>query len=110
MEHIDPRKLPEMPELMIAGPGELHEEDLEVMGRQVIVASPVCTSEPMIDSIAVSLSSPCALSGILAPAANRKAAAKSVCIMIGAANSNRVYNGLLHSVPDFALECHEPRQ
>jgi alanine-glyoxylate transaminase / serine-glyoxylate transaminase / serine-pyruvate transaminase len=36
MEHIDPRKLPEMPELMIAGPGELHEEDLEVLGRQVI--------------------------------------------------------------------------
>ncbi len=33
---IDPRKLPEMPELMIAGPGELHEEDLEVLGRQVI--------------------------------------------------------------------------
>ena len=25
-----------MPELMIAGPGEMHEEDLEVMGRQVI--------------------------------------------------------------------------
>jgi len=25
-----------MPELMIAGPGELHEEDLEVMGRQMI--------------------------------------------------------------------------
>lgn len=33
---IDPRKLPDMPELMIAGPGELHEEDLEVLGRQVI--------------------------------------------------------------------------
>ncbi|MDQ3645463.1 MAG: aminotransferase class V-fold PLP-dependent enzyme [Actinomycetota bacterium] len=33
---IDPRKLPEMPELMIAGPGELHEEDLDVLGRQVI--------------------------------------------------------------------------
>ncbi len=33
---IDPRKLPDMPELMIAGPGELHEEDLEIMGRQVI--------------------------------------------------------------------------
>jgi alanine-glyoxylate transaminase/serine-glyoxylate transaminase/serine-pyruvate transaminase len=28
--------LPEMPELMIAGPGELHEEDLRVLGRQVI--------------------------------------------------------------------------
>lgn len=28
--------LPEMPELMIAGPGELHEEDLAVLGRQVI--------------------------------------------------------------------------
>ena len=33
---VDPRKLPEMPELMIAGPGELHEEDLEVLGTQVI--------------------------------------------------------------------------
>ncbi len=33
---VDPRKLPEMPELMIAGPGELHEEDLDVLGRQVI--------------------------------------------------------------------------
>jgi alanine-glyoxylate transaminase/serine-glyoxylate transaminase/serine-pyruvate transaminase len=33
---VDPRKLPEMPELMIAGPGELHEEDLDVVGRQVI--------------------------------------------------------------------------
>lgn len=33
---IDPRKLPDMPELMIAGPGELHEEDLEALGRQVI--------------------------------------------------------------------------
>lgn len=36
MTEIDPRKLPDMPELMIAGPGELHEEDLEVLGRQVI--------------------------------------------------------------------------
>jgi len=36
MTDLDPRKLPEMPELMIAGPGELHEEDLEVLGRQVI--------------------------------------------------------------------------
>ena len=33
---IDPRKLPDMPELMIAGPGELHDEDLEILGRQVI--------------------------------------------------------------------------
>ncbi|MGI8407040.1 MAG: hypothetical protein ACR2L3_00810, partial [Actinomycetota bacterium] len=33
---IDPRKLPEMPALMIAGPGEIHDEDLEIMGRQMI--------------------------------------------------------------------------
>lgn len=33
---IDPRDLPEMPELMIAGPGELHDEDLAILGRQVI--------------------------------------------------------------------------
>lgn len=33
---LDPRKLPEMPELMIAGPGEIHEEDLEILGRQLI--------------------------------------------------------------------------
>lgn len=33
---IDPRKLPDMPELMIAGPGELHDEDLEILGRQLI--------------------------------------------------------------------------
>lgn len=33
---IDPRNLPEMPELMIVGPGELHEEDLGALGRQVI--------------------------------------------------------------------------
>ncbi|MDQ3878981.1 MAG: aminotransferase class V-fold PLP-dependent enzyme [Actinomycetota bacterium] len=33
---IDPRDLPELPNLMIAGPGELNEEDLEVLGRQVI--------------------------------------------------------------------------
>jgi alanine-glyoxylate transaminase/serine-glyoxylate transaminase/serine-pyruvate transaminase len=34
---LDPRKLPDnMPELMIAGPGELHEEDLDILGRQVI--------------------------------------------------------------------------
>ncbi len=36
MTEVDPRKLPEVPELMIAGPGELHEEDLDVLGRQVI--------------------------------------------------------------------------
>jgi alanine-glyoxylate transaminase/serine-glyoxylate transaminase/serine-pyruvate transaminase len=33
---IDPRNLPEMPELMIVGPGELHDEDLAALGRQVI--------------------------------------------------------------------------
>jgi alanine-glyoxylate transaminase / serine-glyoxylate transaminase / serine-pyruvate transaminase len=33
---VDPRRLPEMPELMIAGPGELYEEDLAVLGNQVI--------------------------------------------------------------------------
>jgi alanine-glyoxylate transaminase / serine-glyoxylate transaminase / serine-pyruvate transaminase len=33
---IDPRKLPDLPELMIAGPGELHEEDLDALGQQVI--------------------------------------------------------------------------
>ncbi|MGH2748057.1 MAG: pyridoxal-phosphate-dependent aminotransferase family protein [Actinomycetota bacterium] len=33
---VDPRKMPELPELMIAGPGELHEEDLDVLGHQVI--------------------------------------------------------------------------
>jgi alanine-glyoxylate transaminase / serine-glyoxylate transaminase / serine-pyruvate transaminase len=33
---VDPRNLPEMPALMIAGPGELHEEDLAVLGSQVI--------------------------------------------------------------------------
>lgn len=33
---MDPRNLPEMPELMIAGPGELHGDDLEVLGAQVI--------------------------------------------------------------------------
>jgi alanine-glyoxylate transaminase/serine-glyoxylate transaminase/serine-pyruvate transaminase len=32
----DPRKLPDMPALMIAGPGEVHEEDLDVLGRQLI--------------------------------------------------------------------------
>ena len=33
---MDPRKLPEMPSLMIAGPGELHEEELDLLGSQVI--------------------------------------------------------------------------
>ncbi|MGI8775612.1 MAG: pyridoxal-phosphate-dependent aminotransferase family protein [Actinomycetota bacterium] len=33
---VDPRKLPDMPDLMIAGPGPVHDEDLEIMGRQVI--------------------------------------------------------------------------
>ncbi len=33
---MDPRDLPEMPELMIVGPGELHDEDLAVLGKQVI--------------------------------------------------------------------------
>jgi alanine-glyoxylate transaminase/serine-glyoxylate transaminase/serine-pyruvate transaminase len=33
---VDPRNLPETPELMIAGPGELHDEDLAVLGKQVI--------------------------------------------------------------------------
>ncbi|MDQ4064421.1 MAG: aminotransferase class V-fold PLP-dependent enzyme [Actinomycetota bacterium] len=32
----DPMKLPDMPELMIAGPGELHEEDLAAHGQQDI--------------------------------------------------------------------------
>jgi alanine-glyoxylate transaminase/serine-glyoxylate transaminase/serine-pyruvate transaminase len=36
MTEVDPRKLPEMPALMIAGPGELHDDDLAVAGRQVI--------------------------------------------------------------------------
>ena len=36
MTDVDPRNLPEMPALMIAGPGELHEEDLAVLGCQVI--------------------------------------------------------------------------
>jgi alanine-glyoxylate transaminase / serine-glyoxylate transaminase / serine-pyruvate transaminase len=35
-EFIDPLKLPDMPELMIAGPGELHEEDLDALSRQVM--------------------------------------------------------------------------
>ncbi|MGH2819931.1 MAG: pyridoxal-phosphate-dependent aminotransferase family protein [Actinomycetota bacterium] len=33
---VDPRKLPDLPELMIAGPGELHDEDLDVLGHQVL--------------------------------------------------------------------------
>lgn len=33
---LDPRKLPDMPELMIAGPGPIHEEDLDILGRQLI--------------------------------------------------------------------------
>jgi alanine-glyoxylate transaminase / serine-glyoxylate transaminase / serine-pyruvate transaminase len=33
---INPREIPKLPELMIAGPGELHDEDLEVLGQQVI--------------------------------------------------------------------------
>jgi alanine-glyoxylate transaminase / serine-glyoxylate transaminase / serine-pyruvate transaminase len=36
MTEIDPRALPEMPALMIAGPCELHDQDREIMGRQVI--------------------------------------------------------------------------
>lgn len=33
---VDPRKLPDMPELMIAGPGALHDEDLDILGEQVV--------------------------------------------------------------------------
>lgn len=33
---MNARELPEMPELMIAGPGEIAEEDLAIMGRQLI--------------------------------------------------------------------------
>ena len=33
---INPREIPKLPELMIAGPGELHDEDLDVLGQQVI--------------------------------------------------------------------------
>jgi alanine-glyoxylate transaminase/serine-glyoxylate transaminase/serine-pyruvate transaminase len=36
MTEVDPRNLPEMPHLMIAGPGELHDEDLRLLGGQVI--------------------------------------------------------------------------
>jgi len=35
-DFIDPLKLPNMPELMIAGPGELHEEDLDALSHQVM--------------------------------------------------------------------------
>ena len=33
---LDPRELPDMPALMIAGPGELYEDELAILGRQVI--------------------------------------------------------------------------
>lgn len=33
---IDPHDYPELPELMIVGPGEMHEEDLAVLGHQVV--------------------------------------------------------------------------
>lgn len=33
---IDPRNLPDMPELMIAGPGPIHETEQAIMGEQVI--------------------------------------------------------------------------
>jgi alanine-glyoxylate transaminase / serine-glyoxylate transaminase / serine-pyruvate transaminase len=36
MADVDPRSLPDLPALMIAGPGELHEQDLAVLGHQVI--------------------------------------------------------------------------
>ena len=36
MGEVDPRNLPDLPELMIAGPGELHHQDLAVLGHQVI--------------------------------------------------------------------------
>lgn len=36
MTEVDPRRLPEMPQLMIAGPGELQDEDLTLLGGQVI--------------------------------------------------------------------------
>ncbi|HEU4487889.1 MAG TPA: aminotransferase class V-fold PLP-dependent enzyme [Actinomycetota bacterium] len=35
-DFIDPLKLPEMPELMIAGPGALHDEDLDALSHQVM--------------------------------------------------------------------------
>ena len=33
---IDPKNLPDLPSLMIAGPGELHDDDLAALGHQVI--------------------------------------------------------------------------
>ena len=36
MTSVDPRNLPDMPELMIAGPGELCDDDLRALGHQVI--------------------------------------------------------------------------
>lgn len=33
---LDPRRLPPLPELMIAGPGDLHEEELAILGRQLM--------------------------------------------------------------------------
>src|SRR5919106_3093342 len=36
MAEVDPHNLPALPALMIAGPGELHEQDLSVLGHQVI--------------------------------------------------------------------------
>jgi alanine-glyoxylate transaminase/serine-glyoxylate transaminase/serine-pyruvate transaminase len=33
---VDPRNMPPMPDLMIAGPGQLHDGELAVMGEQVI--------------------------------------------------------------------------
>jgi alanine-glyoxylate transaminase/serine-glyoxylate transaminase/serine-pyruvate transaminase len=36
MAEVDPHNLPDLPALMIAGPGELHEQDLSVLGHQVI--------------------------------------------------------------------------
>jgi alanine-glyoxylate transaminase/serine-glyoxylate transaminase/serine-pyruvate transaminase len=36
MDPINPRNLPPMPDLMIAGPGQLYDEDLAVLGEQVI--------------------------------------------------------------------------
>jgi len=36
MTEIDPRSLPALPALMIAGPGEMHGDDLNVLGHQVL--------------------------------------------------------------------------
>src|SRR5919198_3957290 len=33
---MDPHELPPMPDLMIAGPGQLHDSELDVMGDQLI--------------------------------------------------------------------------